>query len=111
MYSSLDDHINDGPLLLGPISSGRLKNVRDVDICEPLSVRGTSVIRELGVYWCSLDGTNSTLNLVVQGNGINTLYIVYNSEQQIHISGHNFMNYHNVGTQRSPIFDTCFSAF
>ena len=43
---------NGGPLLLGPIPSGRLKNLKDVDkwasmsIC--LSVRGMSVTCELG---------------------------------------------------------------
>ena len=47
MHSGLDDHFNCGPLSLGPIPSGRLKNLKDVDkwsylnLC--LSVRGMSV--------------------------------------------------------------------
>ena len=44
---------NDGPLSLGPIPSGRLKNLKDVDKWSSLSfylpVRGMSVTCELGL--------------------------------------------------------------
>ena len=48
MISGSDDHLNDGPLSLGSIPSGRLKKLKDVDtwsflsLC--LSVREMSVI-------------------------------------------------------------------
>ena len=55
---------------LGPIPSGRLKNLKDIDkwsslsLC--LSVRvGMSVTRELGLYLCSQDGSNSAFSPVV----------------------------------------------
>ena len=46
--------INGDPLSLGPISSGRLKKLKDVDKWSSLSlylpVRGMSVACELGLY-------------------------------------------------------------
>ena len=51
---------NGGPLSLGPIPSGRLKNLKDVDKWSSLSfylpVRGMSVTCELGLYLCSRMG-------------------------------------------------------
>ena len=52
--------LNGGPLSLGPIPSGRLKNLKDVDKWSSLSlylqVRGMSVTCELGLYLCSQTG-------------------------------------------------------
>ena len=49
-----------GPLSLGPIPSGRLKNLKDVDKWSSLSlylpVRGMSVTCELGLYLYSRIG-------------------------------------------------------
>ena len=51
---------NGGPLSLGPIPSGRLKNLKDVDKWSSLRlylpVRGMSVTCELGLYLCSQMG-------------------------------------------------------
>ena len=51
---------NGGPLSLGPIPSGRLKNLKDVDKWSSLSlylpVRGMSVTCELGLYLYSRIG-------------------------------------------------------
>ena len=51
---------NGGPLSLGPVPSGRLKNLKDVDKWSSLSlylpVRGISVTCELGPNPCSQMG-------------------------------------------------------
>ena len=58
---------NGGPLSLGPIPSGRLQNLRDIDKWSPLSfcrsAREMLVITELGLYLHSQDGSNSILRL------------------------------------------------
>ena len=73
--------LNGGPLSLGPITSGRLKNLQDVDKWSSLSlylpVRGMSVTCELGAVPVQSDGFNSALSPVVYGDimlSINTLY-------------------------------------
>ena len=68
---------NGGPLSLGPIPSGRLKNLKDVDKWSSLSlylpVRGMPV----GAVPVESDGLNSALSPVVYGDiapSINTQY-------------------------------------
>ena len=57
---------------LGPIPSGRLKNLKDVDKWSSLSlylqVRGMSVTCELGPVPVQSDWLNSSLSTVVYGD-------------------------------------------
>ena len=56
----------------GPIPSGRLNNLMDIDKLASLnlnlSVREMSVTLKLRLYLCSEDSSNRALSPVVQGN-------------------------------------------
>ena len=62
-----------GPLSLGSIASGRLKNLKDVDkwsslsLC--LSVRVMSITGQLGLYLCSWKGRHIALSINTQYKG------------------------------------------
>ena len=57
---------------MGPIPSGRLKNLKDIDkwssLSLYLSVRGMQVTCELGLYFVQSDGSSSALSPVVYGD-------------------------------------------
>ena len=64
IHSDLDEYLNVCPLSLSPIPIGSLRSFRDVDICPYLSLclslKGISVTRKLGLYFCCQHGSNST---------------------------------------------------
>ena len=75
---------------LGPIPSGRLKNLKDVDKWSSLSlylpVRGMSVTCELGLYLCSQMGLiASAFSPVVYGDIALSTNTQYNTISTSHI--------------------------
>ena len=79
---------NSGPLSLGPIPGGRLKNLKDIDkwsslsLC--LSVMGMSVTWEFGLYLCSWMGHIIALWFhVVHGGIVRSINTKYKYSQNI----------------------------